>query len=109
MVELAIRLSIAIGVFGLGLMGFVPFDVSWKAALALTALPLFGHRFETKGLMNPGIAGFFAVADAVTLAILLGASGALHEFGFLVLIPCIYAGARFSAPMTSMAPLAASA
>ncbi|MFI5386916.1 MAG: hypothetical protein ACHQ50_12450 [Fimbriimonadales bacterium] len=108
MVELVVRLCISLAILGLGALGFVPFDVAWKAAVALAGVSLFGWRVESKGLMNGGVAGFFAIAEAFTLAIVLAASGVLHELGFLVLIPCIYAGARFSSPMNSMAPLAAS-
>lgn len=108
MVELIVRLCVAVGFLGLGLTGLVPFDVSWKAAVALAALSLFSWRIETKKVMNGGVAGFFAIAEGFILAIFLAASGSLHDLGFLVLLPCIYAGAKFAAPMTSMAPLAAS-
>jgi len=109
MVELIVRLCVALGVLGLGLVGVVPFDVAWKAAIALAAVSLFGSQIESKGLMNSGVAGFFAVGESIIVALFLAGSGSLHDLGFLVLIPCIYAGARYSAPMTSMAPLSASA
>src|SRR4051812_42088451 len=108
MVELFVRLSICALFLGLGLLGIVPFDVSWKAAAALAGMSLFGWRLEAKGFKNSGVAGFFAIGEGFILCLVLASGGMLHEVGFLTLVPCIYAAARFSSPMTSMAPLAAS-
>ncbi len=108
MVELLVRLCVCLVFLLAGLLGYAPFDASWKAAAALAGLSFFGWRLEAKGLKRAGIGGFFAIVEAFILALLLAAAGSLNHLGFLVLVPCIYAGARFGSPMISMAPLAAS-
>lgn len=108
MVELFVRLGIALVFLGLGIAGVAPIDVSWKAAAALAGLSLFGWRLDLKGMMNSGVAGFFAVGEGMILALVLASAGFLQHLGFLILVPCVYAAIRFSSPMISMAPLAAS-
>ncbi|HWA81896.1 MAG TPA: GAF domain-containing protein, partial [Fimbriimonadaceae bacterium] len=109
MVELIVRLSVALAFIGMGLLGWVPFDAAWKSAAVLSVLSFLGWQLEEKGFKKGGVAGFFAIAESFILALFLAASGNLSDLGFLVLIPCVYAGARFGSPMISMAPLAASA
>lgn len=109
MVELIVRLCVSLAFIVLGFVGFVPFDMAWKASAALAGLSFFGWQLEEKGLKNSGVAGFFAIAEGFILALYLASSGRLADLGFLILIPCIHAGARFGSPMISMAPLAASA
>lgn len=109
MVELGIRLLIAGAVlFVAGMFGALGFDFAWKAALATASIAFFGWRLEVKGLKNPGVAGFIAVADAFTIALLLGSADQLGNFGFLVLAPCAFAAARHGSQPNFMAPLAGS-
>jgi hypothetical protein len=109
MAELFVRIAVSLSILALGVLGFIPFDAAWKASAALACLSVFGWLIERRRLKNSGIAGFFAVADALVLALLLASSGGLHQFGFLVLIPCLYAGAQFGSSIVSMAPMAATA
>lgn len=108
MVELFVRLGFSVFFLGMGWLRIVPMEIAWKTALALTGMALFGWQLERKNLKRSGVAGFFAVAEGFALAILLASAGLLSQLGFLVLIPCIYAGARYGSPMISMSPLAAS-
>jgi hypothetical protein len=108
MVELFVRLGCAAVFLILGWLRLAPMDVAWKVALALAGMSLFGWQLERNGLKKSGVAGFFAIAEGFALALFLASSGTIQQLGFLVLIPCIYAGARFGSPMISMAPLAAS-
>lgn len=107
MFEYGIRVILAGGlVFLAGLTGTPNIDLAWKIAVAEASLAIFGYQVEQKGAMNAGIAGFFAVAEALALAILLGSVGQLESFGYLVLIPILIATVRKGAQTTSMAPLA---
>lgn len=108
MVEVVVRVCVSICFLAFGLLGYAPLDVAWKAAAALAGVSVFGWLLERRGLKNSGVAGFFAVAEAFILSVLLSSAGALHEFGFLTLIPCVFAAIRFSSPMISMSPLIAS-
>jgi putative methionine-R-sulfoxide reductase with GAF domain len=106
MFEFSARILLAGGIVFAASFGLFDFDLAWKAAAALGALGIFGHRLEARGMRNPGIAGFFAVADAFVVSWLLGAAGALEGLGFLVLAPCVWAAARHRARPLHMAPLA---
>jgi GAF domain-containing protein len=109
MFELAVRvLAAGATVFVAGVFGLLDFDFAVKVAAVVSALAFLGHRLELRGLRNAGAAGFFAVADAFAIALVLGAAGHLEHFGFLVILPCAWASARLGAQATSMAPLAAS-
>ncbi len=109
MVELGARLLIAGAIlFIAGVFGALGFDFAWKVAAAMSAIAFFGWRLEVKGMKNPGIAGFFAVADCYAIALILAEASYLPNFGFLVLAPCAFATARFKSPANFMAPLAAS-
>src|SRR5688572_14577135 len=103
MVELCVRLVVALGFVALSWLGVGSFDVGWKSATALAAISLFAWRVDLKGLMNSGVAGFFAIAEAFLIALFLGNAGYLDQLGFLVLAPCVFAGAKFGSPMLSMA------
>lgn len=109
MVELGARILIAgILLFVAGVFGLIGFDFAWKTSLAISAIGLFGWQLEAKGFKNPGVAGFFAIADAYTIALTLANLNQLSTMGFLVLAPCAYAAARHASPPNFMAPLAAS-
>lgn len=108
MVELAIRILIAgAAVVVSGLAGPNALDAGWKTALVFAAYSFLVQRLEARGLRNSGMAGFVAAADAICVAIVLGAAGRLEQFGFLVLAPCAYAAAAFGSLPTAMAPIAA--
>ena len=107
MFEYGIRVLLAGGlVFLAGLTGTPGIDLAWKVAAAESAMAIFASRVDAKGMMNPGIAGFFAVAEAAALAILLAAVGQLEAFGYLVLIPVLIATVRKGAHTSQMAPIA---
>lgn len=109
MVELGARFLIAGAIlFVAGMFNVLDFDFAWKASAAIAAIALFGWRLEVKGLKNPGIAGFFGVADCYAIALILANTGQLSNFGFLVLGPCAFAAAKHRSPATFMAPLAGS-
>ena len=107
MFEYGIRVLLAGGlVFLAGLTGTPGIDLAWKVAAAESAMAIFASRVDAKGMMNPGLAGFFAVAEAAALAILLAAVGQLEAFGYLVLIPVLIATVRKGAHTSQMAPIA---
>lgn len=109
MVELGARFLIAGAIlFISGMFGVLDFDFAWKAAAAIATIGVFGYLLERKDLKNPGVAGFFAVADCYAIALLLARAGHLPDLGFLVLAPCAFAAARHQSPPNFMAPLAAS-
>ena len=108
MVEVAIRLCVALLFVAVGWLGAAPFDLTWKLAAAVGALSFLNWRFEIRGLKNSGVAGFFAIGDSFALAMFLASANVAPQLGFLVLVPCALAAARFGSPMISMAPLAAS-
>jgi hypothetical protein len=108
MFELIARLGIVSAALVLaGFFGVPDFDVCWKVAALVSAYALFANRLESNGMMSPGVAGAFAVADAIAIGMLIAAAGHLGLIGFLVLVPCAYAVSRFAAQPASMAPLAA--
>lgn len=110
MVELSIRLLAAsTAVLLAGWLGRPEFDVAWKVGALVVVYATLIYRIDRKGLLNPGFAGFAAVADAFAIAFLVGSAGLLESMGFLVLAPCAYAAARYGSLPTGMAPLAASA
>lgn len=110
MVELSIRLLAAsTAVLLAGWLGRPEFDVAWKVGALVAVYAALIYRVDRKGLLNPGLAGFAAVADAFAIAFLTGSAGLLESMGFLVLAPCAYAAARYGSLPTGMAPLAASA
>jgi GAF domain-containing protein len=109
MVELFVRSSLCVGILIFGLTGLLPFDASWKAALALGIFAGLGWRLEVRGLRNIGIAGWLAVGEGFTLALFLRGCGTLDQLGFLALVPCVYAAGFLGARMIAMAPLVASA
>ncbi len=109
MVELGARLIVAGAVlFVSGMFGILDFDFAVKVSAALAAVGIFGYLLERKGLKNPGVAGFFAIADCYAIALVLARIGHLPDLGFLVLAPCAFAAARHGSPPNFMAPLAAS-
>lgn len=109
MVELAVRLVLSLGIVGLSATtGTPPLDWTWRIALFQAAYAFVAHSLETKDQRNAGISGLIAVIDAACIAILLGKAGAMEHYGFLVLTPCAYAGARYAANAAAMAPLYAS-
>lgn len=77
-----------------GWTGAVPFEVAWKVGLLLAGTALLAYHFETKGTLNPGIAGLIAGGDALAIAIALSAAGGLEVGGALSLVPLVYAMAR---------------
>ncbi|MFY9234377.1 MAG: GAF domain-containing protein [Fimbriimonadaceae bacterium] len=129
MVDLGARLILAgLTLLVAGLAGVPEFDVAWKVAVVVVAYAGFAYYISerpvaaggfapatesslapgrtTRRRPNSGLAGFFAIADAFAIAMLLGSGDALATAGFLVLAPCAYAAARYGSSAASMAPLA---
>ena len=94
-------------VFLSGMLGTPAFDVAWKLAAVETVLALGAHRLDLAGRLNSGIAGFFAIAEAAVIAILVASVGRLDQFGFLTLLPVLVATRRKGANPVFMAPLTA--
>lgn len=110
MVELSIRLLVSAGaILFAGWLGRPDFDVAWKVGSLVSVVALLAYRMDVRGIRNPGLRGFVAVADAFAIAFLATSAGVGSEFGFLVLAPCAYAAARFGSQPAAMAPLAAAA
>lgn len=110
MVELSIRLlTAAAAVLTAGWLGRPDFDVAWRVGALVAAYAALAYRMDLRGVTNPGLRGFVAVADAFAIAFLATSAGLEGGFGFLVLAPCAYAAARFGSQPAAMAPLAAAA
>lgn len=108
MFELLARLAFAFGLLAVALAAGTPtWDLAWRPVLAVPAYAVVAYLFARRGLLNPGLAGFTAVADAAVVAYLLGAVGHLESFGFVVLLPCAYATARHGSNPAAMAPISA--
>lgn len=73
----------------------------------MTAFAVLVALFQRRGLWNPGIAGFAAVADAAAIATLLAMMGWVDRYGFLAVVPLAYAAAKYGSNPSAMAPLAA--
>jgi hypothetical protein len=111
MFELIARLLLAIGAAAAAFRFGSASEFEWVggAAALFAALGVFVFLLERRGLRNPGVAGFSAVADSFLVAFALAAVGRLDAFGYVVLAPLAYAAARFGSHPSAMAPLAAAA
>lgn len=108
MLEFIVRVALAAAlVLTGGLVGAEALDFVWRVALLFTGYSGLGFLLERRGLRNPGVSGFVAVADAALIAYLVARFGVLEEYGFLVLAPCAFAAARHGSNPAAMAPLAA--
>lgn len=105
--RLLLALSASLAAFRFG----SPSEFEWVggASALFAALGVVVFLFERRGLRNPGVAGFSAVADAFLFAFALASVGRLDAFGYVVLAPLAYAAARFGSHPSAMAPLAAAA
>lgn len=84
----------------------LPFAGKLSALVAAFGVVVF--MMDRKGFINAGTAGFVAVADAGLIAIALAKFGSLDQFGFVTLLPLLWATRRHSANPAAMAPLVAS-
>src|SRR5690348_10611050 len=98
MVELFVRLGACVAFLVLGAFKCAPLEVAWQAAASLGAASVLGWRLEQRGMVNAGTAGFRAAFEALVIAFFLAGSGWVSQLGFLVLIPCVYAGVQFGSP-----------
>lgn len=108
MFEFWVRLGVSVVSIGLtyGLNRLSPNHAFYLwTGLALYATGLLILDRQRK--LNPGVQGFVAVTDAAAISLILGASNFLDSFGFLVLIPCAYAAARYGSRPSAIAPIAA--
>ncbi len=93
--EFSVRILAAGALMALsGWTGAIPFEVAWKVGLLLAASALTTYHFESKGTLNPGMAGLIAGADAFAIAVALAAAGTLDVAGSLAVVPLVYAIAR---------------
>lgn len=110
MVELGVRLVLAIAVTVTGLVWKLPAgDLGWQVGVtyALVSFGIFALDYNRK--RNGGIAGFIAVFDALFIAVVLSSLGYLDRFGFMVLAPMMWATGRYGSDASAMAPLVAAA
>lgn len=109
MVELCVRIlsSAALMIWAGAVMSSV-FELAWRTAVLFAAYSFLLYAIERRGLRNGGVSGLAAALDAGFVAVVLAASGKLEGFGFLVLLPLVYAHALRSADATAIAPIAAS-
>jgi len=108
MVELCVRVcgAAALMVWAGALMPSV-FELAWRVAVLFAACSFLLYAIERKGLRNAGVSGLVASLDAGFVAVVLAATGQLQGFGFLVLLPVVYAHAIRGSDATAMAPIAA--
>lgn len=100
-------MGLALAAVGVGAyLGPEAFGWAWRVAVLFAAYSGVAWLLEKRGLRNPGVSGFLAVADAAALAILIAKFSALGQFGFLVLAPCAFAAARHGSNPAAMAPIA---
>lgn len=110
MVELAIRIGLASALMALsGALGAPSFDLTWRLMALFSAYSFLVAQMERRGLRNAGVAGAVAVADAALIAVLLGSAGLLGSFGFVALLPAVWAFQRFQANALAIAPLVSGA
>ncbi|MFN3684825.1 MAG: GAF domain-containing protein [Fimbriimonadaceae bacterium] len=110
MFELSVRLLLAgAAVLLSGLAAPEAFDTVWKASAAAALHGAILYVLNRRGRRNPGVAGAAAAIDTLLIAVIVGATGTLEEFGFLVLAPAAYATVRFGIHAAAVAPLAAAA
>lgn len=110
MIELSVRLVIAAAVLASAWTLKQPsWDVGWQWAAGFAVYSGLVYFIERSKNRNSGIAGFIAVFDALFVATVLADTGQLHSFGFLVLVPMMWATGRFNSDAASMAPLVAAA
>lgn len=108
MIELSVRLVVAIGLLASALVLKQPsMPLAWELAAGFAAFSGLVYWAETKKLRNGGIAGFVAVLDAMFIATVAADAGQLENFGFLVLVPMVWATGRFGTDAASMSPLVA--
>lgn len=109
MVDLSIRLVLA-GAAALvaGLLDKPPYSLTLQVGALVASYGVLAFLLERRKMMNSGVAGLIAILDAAAISTLVGASGHLDRIGFLALLPCAYAAAKYGSLPTAMAPLAAS-
>lgn len=108
MVEFIARLALAGALVGSGaFIGPEEFAFVWRVALLFATYSGIAYLLERRGMRNPGVSGFVAVADAALIAYLVARFGVLERYAFLVLAPCAFAAARHGSNSAAMAPIAA--
>jgi hypothetical protein len=107
MVELAIRILLAIGAGALAWsQHLAPQNSVFKLAAIVAAYSVLLLQLERKNLRSEGISTLFACIDAIAIAGCLGLIGRLDTFGFLVLLPIANAASRYGSLPATMAPIA---
>lgn len=109
MFELIVRLVVAASGLAVAFQDQPLFRSLWPVIGGFAAYSALVYWLENQGKRNKGIAGFVAVFDALFIATSLSQAGLLNQYGFLVLIPLMWATGRFGAEPANMAPLIAAA
>lgn len=93
---------------GVGVLGLPEFTslILPAAGYCLFAFGVF--RLPNERRANPGVAGFVAFGDALTISWILATLGGSGTLGFLCAAPCAFAVSRYGTQPLSLAPLAAS-
>lgn len=106
MIEFVSRLVLAAAVLGFGSREGSPVPAGaiaiWMVMAACATL-----QIQREKLLNPGLAGFLAVADSWSIGLTLALFGQLDFMGFFALAPCLYAVANHQTQAVAIAPLAA--
>lgn len=108
MIELGVRIGVALAVAGVGItLGRL--ELTSGLAIGAVGLAMAGlvAFLDHRRWRNRGVAGLVAVLDALWIAGTLTVVGQLDRFGFLVLVPMLWATGRFASDAASMAPLVA--
>ncbi len=107
MVELAIRIFLALGVTALALTQHLPQQTTvFKLTAIAVAYSILLFQLERRKFRNEGVSTLFACVDSLAIAGCLGLIGRLDTFGFLVLLPIANAASRFGSLPATMAPIA---
>jgi len=96
------------GVLALAWFGAMPWAIGWRVAAFAAAAALVQMLLERRGFRGSGTATLFALVDASLIAMATGSALAIDRLGFLVLVPCAYAIARFGASSALLAPISVS-
>lgn len=100
------RLSLAVAILILGVVDRILVPCT-ALSIWMVVIACANFQVQKERILNSGIAGFLAVADSWSIAILIGLLGKLDVMGFFVLAPCIYAFSAQGSHGGAMAPLAA--
>lgn len=109
MFELVARMVICVALLAFSAATGQP-DIEFAATAGAVFALLSGGVYlaEQRGWRNEGIAGFIAVGDALFLSFVLARMDETGRFGFVTILPMVWATRQFRSNSAFMSPLVAS-